>query len=194
MASTSAIEIDDVSAAIIRSQYLHSMTLLLRSLPTKLTPGEQMTLSAAIPESLRPGGIQVAASASQAHADDEATTVCQEATGHSFLWRITAWLVFKIVLLIYLLVPYIQGLIKYAVEFEQEHHVARRALETSFLVGTGISRKVCETACRLQHGIFSDATLYCVESVAGGMQQGIAEALRSQKSRSGEPSHGALDK
>lgn len=153
-----------------------------------------MTLSAAIPESLRTGDTQVAASGSQAPAVDEATTVGQEATSHSFLWRITAWLVFKLVLLMYLLVPYIQGLIKYAVEFEQEHHAARRALETSFLVGTGISRKVCETACRLQHGIFSDATLYCVESVAGGMQQGIAEALRSQKGKSHERSHGTIDK
>lgn len=153
-----------------------------------------MTLSAAIPQSLHPEGTPTALSGSQAHADDEGTPVGQEATSHSFLWRMTAWIMFKIVLLIYLLVPYIQGLIKYAAEFEQEHHLAQRALETSFVVGTGISRKACETACRLQHGIFSDATLYCVQSVAGGMQQGIAEALRSQKGKSREQSHGTIDK
>lgn len=194
MACTSAIEIDEVSAAIIRSQYLHSMTLLLRSLPAKLTPGEQMTLSAAIPPSLHLEGTRTLASGSQAHADDDSTTIGQETNNHSFLWRITAWLVFKMILIIYLLVPYIQEFLKYAAEFEQEHHIARRALETSFTVGSGVSRKVCEVACQLQHGILSDATVYCVQSVAGGMQQGMAEALRSQKSRSHERPHETIAK
>ncbi|KAF1911336.1 hypothetical protein BDU57DRAFT_524404 [Ampelomyces quisqualis] len=194
MARSSATEMDEVSSAIIRSQYLHSMTLLLRSLPTQLTPGEEMTLSAAIPRRLHPDGTQALVPGSQSHAAADSTAVSQDATSHSIVWRVTAWVVFKMVLLIYLLVPYMQGFLRYAAEFEQEHHLARRALETSFTVASGVSRKVCETACQLQHGILSDATVYCVESVAGGMQQGIAEALRSQNSKGRGRAHGTIAK
>jgi hypothetical protein len=43
---------DDIMTAIIRSQYVHSLTLFLRSLPNTLTPAERLNLVAAIPQSV----------------------------------------------------------------------------------------------------------------------------------------------
>jgi hypothetical protein len=58
-------------------------------------------------------------------------------------------------------------------------------LHTSLTVGSDVSRRVTNVICRLNDGVagevISNATVYCAESIAGGIQQGLAEAARSKR-------------
>jgi hypothetical protein len=162
------------------------MTLLLRSLPPELTPGEQLTLSAAIPQDLHetetPG--MIAATRLDAH------TVRQDASTQTLLWRMTSCVVFRLFLLVQLILPYVIISFRHAAQFEHEHQLARRAFQTSCAIGSGAGRRVGQAVCRLHKGVvgevLSHATVYCAESIAGGIQQGLADASKLRETRAHE--------
>lgn len=174
---------DDVMANIIRSQYVHSMTLFLRSLPSTLSLAEQMSLHDAMPRSVL--DLHNTSNTRMAAAHYEPNTI--EASERTLLWRVTAWLVLRLFLLIQILLPYIKMLLNHVVQFENKHQVTRRVFNTSIAVGSGFSRecwKVSRAVCQLNDGmlgdVVSEAVVYCAESIGGGIQQGLAEA-RSQR-------------
>jgi hypothetical protein len=174
---------DDIMATITRSQYVHSLTLLLRSLPSSLTPVEQMSLHDAIPRSVLDLHEAVPQSLIQPHTE----SIQYDNSERTVLWNMTAWLVFKLFLLLQLLAPYIKHFAQCAAQFESEHQITRRVFNTGIAVGGGISRecwKMSRAVCLMNDGmlgdVVSDAVGYCAESIGGGIQQGIAQA-RSQQ-------------
>jgi hypothetical protein len=183
--STPARENDDIMTAIIRSQYVHGITLLLRSLPNTLTPAEKLNLFAAVPQS-----VFEMQTNQRTHALTPAThanTTMQDASRDTLLWRITAWLVFRLFLMIQFMLPIIREFLGHAAQFEHEHQITRRLFSTSLTLGSAVSRNLGQIVCQVNDGAvgeaLSKATVYCAEGIGGGIQQGIAEALRSQELR-----------
>jgi len=178
---------DEGMAAIVRSQYVHSLTLFLRSLPSTLTAAERMSIHDAIPQSV----LDVHEAASRAAITVVHTEpIAQDDTERTLLRRGTAWLVFKLFLLIQILLPYVGQLLTHVARFENEHQITRRVFNTSVAVGSGFSRecwRVSRAVCQMNDGVLgdvvSDAVVYCAESIGGGVQQGLAEARSQQMTR-----------
>lgn len=173
---------DDIMATITRSQYVHGLTLLLRSLPSGLSAVEQMSLHDAIPQSVLDLHEAVPQPLIKAH-----TEPMRREPERTALWNMTAWLVLKLFLLLQLLLPYVKHFARCVAQFESEHQVTRRVFNTGVAVGAGVSRecwKLSRAVCVMNDGmlgdVVSDAVGYCAESIGGGIQQGIAQA-RSQQ-------------
>ncbi|KAL5113299.1 hypothetical protein ACEQ8H_008833 [Pleosporales sp. CAS-2024a] len=168
---------------MIRSQYLYNLTVLLRSLPQTLSAAEKMNIRAALPDSMLESGYGAQPQALATTGDTY--DVCQEPQPRTALECATAWLVFRLFLLIQMVLPYIKQLVRLTAQLEHDHQITRRALKTSFVVGSDVSRRVSQAVCRLNEGVagevLSNATVYCAESIAGGIQQGLMEAKRSRQ-------------
>jgi hypothetical protein len=181
-ASTSCNGSDDVLATdIIRSQYLYGITVLLKSLPPTLTPVEQLSLRAAVPQDV----LDMESSTHALIASVKAQDDTQEPRPRTALECATAWLVVRLFFFIQIMLPYVKQLLRHTAQFEHDHQITRRALNTSLNVGSDVSRRVTQVICRLNEGVageaISNATVYCAESIAGGIQQGLAEAARSKR-------------
>jgi hypothetical protein len=170
---------EDVVPDIIRSQYVHSMALLLKGLPRALTPAEQLNLLAAIPQSV------VEHDGQDLVPTPPFGTSRQEAPARSLLWQATAWLVFNLFVVIQMMLPYVKQSIRHAARWEHEHQIARRALNASVALGSGFSRRVTEAVCRMHEGVAGEmltrTLVYCADGIAGGLQQGVAEAARARQ-------------
>jgi hypothetical protein len=176
-----------VVTAILRSQYLHSITLLLRSLPPELTPGEQLTLSAALPPSLLGLCTPGITTATRLDADSVRE---EEGPSQTILWQMTSCLVFKLLLLVQFILPYLRISFRYAAQFEHDHQLVRRAFQTSCALGDKIGRKLGQTVYRIHNGVIggvlSNAAVYCAEGLIGGIQQGLTEASKLRQMRAHE--------
>ncbi|KAH8730828.1 hypothetical protein GQ44DRAFT_699931 [Phaeosphaeriaceae sp. PMI808] len=183
------IKNDEIMVDMIRSQYVQSIALFLRSLPSELTPVEQLSLLAAMPQNMLNTHGSIRRQTLTHNAEAEFPT--QGTPSSTVLRRATAWLVFKLFILVQILLPYIRQFLKDAAQFEEEHQITRRMFNTSVTVGSGLSRecwKVTQAICQMNNGVVGEAlssvTVYCAEGVAGGIQQGIADALRLQQMKS----------
>jgi hypothetical protein len=177
---------DEVMATIIRSQYVHSLTLFLRSLPSSLTLAEQMSLHDAMPQDV----LSLHDDAPQALIPRNAEPMTKTTPERSLLWRTTAWIVLKLFLLIHILVPYLKHFMRSAAKFESDHQVTRRVFSTSVAMGGGFGRecwRLSQAICQMNDGmigdVVSEAVGYCAESIGGGIQQGITEARSQQVAR-----------
>jgi hypothetical protein len=150
VAYTTTHDNDVVVTAILRSQYLHSMTLLLRSLPPELTPGEQLTLAAALPQSLNGANTPGKSVITRPHAD---AVTRGKAPAQTLLWQVTSCLVFRVLLLVQFILPYLRISFRYAARLDHDHQLLRRAFHTGCAIGGGVGRKLGQTACRLHNGV-----------------------------------------
>jgi hypothetical protein len=181
-ASASSNGTDDMLATdMIRSQYLFNMTVLLRSLPATLTAAEQLSLRAAVPQDV----LDMESSTHALVPTMEMQSDIREPRNQTALECATAWLVVRLFLFLQIMLPYIKQLLRHTAQFEHDHQITRRALHTSLTVGSDVSRRVTNVIRRLNDGVagevISNATVYCAESIAGGIQQGLAEAARSKR-------------
>lgn len=182
-ASASSNGTDGVIATdILRSQYLYNITVLLRSLPPALTPAEQLSLRAAVPQNI----LDVESSPHTLIPTGAAQEGSQEPRTRTALECATAWLVIRLFLFLQIMLPYIKQLLRHTAQFEHDHQITRRALNTCLTVGGDVSRRIAQVICRLNQGVagevISNATIYCAESIAGGIQLGLAEATHSKQS------------
>jgi hypothetical protein len=184
--ASAPLDNDEVMATIIRSQYVHSLTLFLRSLPSALTLAEQMSLHDAMPQDI----LSLHDDAPQALIPRKAEPITEAAPERTLLWRTTAWIVLKLFLLIQILVPYLKHFMRSAAKFESDHQVTRRVFSTSIAMGGGFSRecwRLGQAICQMNDGmigdVVSEAVGYCAESIGGGIQQGITEARSQQVAR-----------
>ena len=159
------------------------MTYLLRGLPHELTPEERMSLHATIPGSVvnlssDPSLSLVPRSqlADLAHHDP--------AQPPSALHRITATIVFQLFVLFQFLLPYIKLFIGQAYRWEKEHKVAQRLLNGSITTVDELGRRtlqLSQTVCRMNNGkvgqAINDMTIWWVQGLTGGIQQGINEGV-----------------
>jgi len=155
-----------------RQLYLHSLTYLLRGLPTTLTNDEQTSLRAAIPHSLRPPPPNAKA---QSGREAEQT----------LLHRIVSHLIFNTFILVKYIIPHLQTLLAAAYTYEREHRVLEklfaRTVDAADALGK-LSRVAIKAFCGMDGGKIGKAVeemlLWWIEGVCGGVQEGVGDGLR----------------
>jgi hypothetical protein len=174
---------DDIMATIIRSQYVHSVTLFLRSLPNTLTPAERLNLVAAIPQSVF--DTHVDQSALSTTTSTQTGSIAQTTPHETRLSQATTWLVFRLVLLFQFLLPFVRQFLCHAARFEHEHQITKRALGASVEFGGSFCRACTRVIYEMNDGAvgeaLSGATVYCMDGISGGVRRGLADAMRVQK-------------
>jgi hypothetical protein len=176
---------DDIMATIIRSQYVHSLTLFLRSLPNTLTPAERLNLVAAIPQSvLDTHGDQSALSMTTT---TQTGSIAQTTPHETRLSQATTWLVFRLVLLFQFLLPFLRQVFQLAAQIEHEYQITQRAFSAGVDFGSNFCRTCTRVIYEMNNGAvgeaFADTMIYLAESVSRGIRRGVAEALRTKEER-----------
>jgi hypothetical protein len=174
---------DDIMTAIIRSQYVHSVTLFLRSLPSTLTPAERLNLIAAIPQSVLDE--QITQNTHALMSTTRTGPLTQNPQHETRLSQATKWLVFRLVLLFQFLLPFLRQFLTHAAQFEHEHHITKRAFTASVDFGSSFCRTCTRVIYEMNDGAvgvaLTGATVYCAESISGGVRRGVADAIRVQE-------------
>ena len=157
--------------------YIHSLTYLLRGLPSTLSPEETLSLQAALPSNLA-----ITAPCSHdltlSHADSSPPS------DPSILHRIIATVIFETFVLLQFLLPYLKLFMGHAYRLERKHNVAQR-LVSSGIMGADAVRKtglhLTHTICQMNDGkvgvALSEVSLWVVRGITGGLQQGIQDGV-----------------
>ncbi|CAE6996119.1 hypothetical protein PTTW11_00268 [Pyrenophora teres f. teres] len=175
---------DDSSTILIRQLYIHGITYLLRGLPARLTPEEQLSIQAALPQDL-------VDTCRNPDANALITMPCRSISSEqppqnpTVLHRLTAAFVFQTFILIQFLLPYIKLLLSHTYQFERKHQITKRLVNTGVATADDIGRRtlrLSQTVCQMNDGMVGQAlnemTLWWVQSVTGGVQQGFMEGMK----------------
>ncbi|MCJ1313836.1 hypothetical protein MMC25_007516 [Agyrium rufum] len=166
------------SRHLARQLYIHSMTYLLKGLPSDLTPEEIITLQAACPSSLISTSNTPFSYLSSTHWPDA------DESAPSLLHRLLAITIVQVFILSSFIWPYLKMLGEKIYVYEREHRLSERALNAtvdglnqvgkrSVSVGTVLFRtgngKVATMA--------ASGVAWWVQSVAGGVTEGVEEGM-----------------
>jgi hypothetical protein len=113
----------------------------------------------------------------------EAVRVTPSSSG-SFIWRTSAWLVFKLLIIIQILLPYIGYSFRRAAAIDNEYRISRRLFNTSVNTANYFGReglRASQAVLAMNDGAVRDAiysgAVYLAGQVAGGMQEGVQSAM-----------------
>ncbi|KAH7083261.1 hypothetical protein BKA63DRAFT_502588 [Paraphoma chrysanthemicola] len=170
---------DAALTTIIRAQFVHGIRMLLESLPHDLTDAEIRNLHAAVPQTIlnaqKPQGNSLVVR--------DAARAPSSSSG-SLLWRASAWTILKLLFVVQFLLPYIAYFFRRAVAIDNEYQISTRVFNTSVNTASYISReglRVSQAVFAMNDGAVRDAiyngALYVAGEVAGGMQEGVRQAM-----------------
>lgn len=186
-ASDASHDKDSTVPIIIRSLYIQGVTWFLRGLPCDLTPNETLLLQTAMPPTLADVQHDTRVEGTIVRIRNDGVVRSENVGEATVLHRATACLVFNMLMMMQFLLPYLRVLLAQACEYEREHRLTRRLLNTGVSTVDEIGRKgmrLVQSICQLNNGKVGEAlnylVVYSATSVTGGMQQGIEEALRSE--------------
>jgi hypothetical protein len=178
---------EETSVALTRQLYIHGMTYLLRGLPAELTREETLSLQAALPQTLDTH-IHPDASALLPVSQRDPAPQRAPPPDATILHRITATLVLQTFILIQLILPYIKLFLSHTYQFERKHQITKRLVNTGVTTVDELGRrslKLSQTICQMNDGMAGQAinemTIWWVTGVTGGVQQGLAEGLKTMK-------------
>jgi len=180
---------DDSSATLIRQLYVHGITYLLRGLPAKLTPEETLSIQAALPQELVEACQNADAGALVTVSQRSISPQRPPPQDPTILHRLTAALVFQTFILIQFLLPYIKLFLSHTYQFERKHQITKRLVNTGVATADDIGRRtlrLSQTVCQMNDGMVGQAlnelTIWWVQSVTGGVQQGFMEGMKVVRS------------
>jgi len=163
------------NASFVRQLYIHSLTYLLRALPTDLTTEEQLSVRSALPsgvvDSLR---VEVNTSHKQA------TSIKQP----SLLHRTLASIIVQIFIFFQFIIPYLKYLLRSAYQYDREHKISEKVLsqgiETVDVIGKQ-SLTLTSAICGMGDGkvgqMITQSAAWVVEGVTGGIHEGVGEGM-----------------
>ena len=180
-----------------RELHIHGVTHLLRGLPKDLTAEEILSIQSALPAILVDNSNSNMYSLAQFSRQNGGSD--NILTGQpSLLHRLVAITVFQLFVLLNFLLPYVRLFIGHAYRLEREHKVLQRVFNTSIKTVDNLGRKgiqLSQTVCQMNEGkvgqAIHDLTLWWVQGLTGGIQQGILEGvvvLGVERSRRGKES------
>lgn len=176
-AESQSARIDETSVVLTRQMYIHSLTYLLRGLPTTLSPEETLSLQAALPPNLI---IQAPCTHDLSFSNPDVSPPADP----SILHRIIAIIVFETFALIQFLLPYIKLCLGHAYRFERKHNVTQRLMNSGIMGADALRRtglQLTHTICQMNNGkvgiALNDLALWTIRGVTGGLQQGIQEGV-----------------
>ncbi|KAF2739798.1 hypothetical protein EJ04DRAFT_426171 [Polyplosphaeria fusca] len=179
-----ARNVHDASGVLTRQLYLHGMSYLLRGLPEDLTQEETLSLQAAMPAEMLALNNDGNAKALVPASRNATARTNEPEQPPSILHRMTAAVVFQTFLLGQLLLPYIKLFIGHAYRWEQEHRFTRKLLNGSITTVDELGRRtvqLSQTVCQMNDGkvgqAINDVTLWWVQGLTGGIQQGVSEGI-----------------
>jgi hypothetical protein len=168
------------------------MAYLLRGLPADLTLEETLSLQVALPPALDThtrSDVHALLPVPQRNQSPQRTCP-QDAT---ILHRLTATLVLQTFILIQFLLPYIKLFLSHTYQFERKHQITKRLVNTGITTVDELGRRSLElsrTVCQMNDGMvgqaISEMTTWWVAGVTGGLQQGLAEGLKTKRVESSQ--------
>ncbi|KAL1594550.1 hypothetical protein SLS60_010310 [Paraconiothyrium brasiliense] len=178
-AESQCSRLDDTSTILTRQMYIHSLTYLLRGLPSTLSAEETISLQAALPPNLV---IATPCDHDLSFSHPDAST--SPPSDPSILHRIIATIVFETFVLLQFLLPYMKLFLGHAYRFERKHNVAQRLVNSGIMGADAVRRtglQLTHTICQMNDGkvglALNDLTFWCVRGITGGLQQGIQEGV-----------------
>jgi hypothetical protein len=161
-----------------RQLYLHAITYLLRALPLDLTTEEQLSIRSALPTGVvEPLHIGVNTSNSNPN-------LANSESQPSLLHRLLASTIVRVFIIFQFLLPYLKCLLSAAYQYERRHKISEKLLSQSIhtmdLLGKqGLSLTEC--LCGMGDGkvgyVIVNSASWFVESVTGGIHEGIGEGM-----------------
>ena len=165
------------STSFSRQLYLHSITYLLRGLPSDLTAAEQLGIRSSLPPNLVTVEPELDCSKCP-----RSTTVAP--TKPSILHRTLANLIIQTCILFQLFLPYLKALLSAAYTYDREHKVSAKLMVHGFETVDKVSRgswtvggKVLELGDGKLGQYFGESAKWFVEGVVGGVNEGLGEGL-----------------
>lgn len=163
-------------ARLVRSLFIDGVGYLLEALPSDLTNGEARLIHDRLPDAIKANPNEFPGSSSQNNPVNPNTP--------SYLHRLIATLIVYGFIFAQLILPYAKVLLNSIYTYERRYRVTERvlavALETADGVGKGAGN-IGSTLTTLSEGrIFtgiSSLTAWTIESVAGGVYDGVNEGL-----------------
>lgn len=163
------------------------MTYLLRGLPADLSEEEQVRLRAAMPIQLVARPLPAAGGAFIVHDENRSLGRAGPAYEPTILHRIVAMTVLQTFMLFSFLWPYCQIFLCNAYEYERSHHLSQRIVSHTTSAANALSKGTV-AVCSWNDGqvgkILEDAALWWVQSVTGGLCEGVEDGLEAMGSGS----------
>jgi hypothetical protein len=184
--SSHAILDHEATTTLNRSLYVQAVAWFLRGLPTNLTPHESLSLEAATPQSV----IDARVPSATVPTWQDSSRPQPPSREPAFLHAVTAFLVFHILALAELVLPWIKMVVAHVYRLEKEHEITRRVVDTGIITANALGQRgvqLVQAVCRTQDGKVGEAINATVvryaQGVAGGIRQGIEDRQRSKKRR-----------
>ena len=176
-AESQSHRVDEASLILTRQMYIHSLTYLLRGLPTTLSPEETLSLQAALPPSMT-------ITAPCSHDLSMSLSDPSPPSDPSLLHRIVATIIFETFVLLQFLLPYLKIFLGHAYRFERKHNLAQRVVNSGLMGADAMRRtglQLTHMVCQMNDGkvgvALSELSFWFVKGVAGGLQQGIRDGV-----------------
>ncbi|CZR67046.1 uncharacterized protein PAC_16945 [Phialocephala subalpina] len=163
------------NASFARQVYIHSLTYLLRALPTDLSVEEQLSIRGALPDGVvKP--LHLAAYTSRNSPDGS-----QEP---SLLHRTLASTIIQLFILVQFILPYLKYLLSAAYAYDREHKISEKVvaqgIETVDALGkTGLnlSGAIYGMGDGKVGQVITETAAWIVEGVTGGIHEGVGEGM-----------------
>ena len=158
-----------------RQLYIHSLTYILRGLPSDMTADEQLSIRSALPaEIAEPTHLQSVLEKSKIPADSEP----------SLLHRTLAFSIIQLFILLQFLLPYVKFLLNAAYRYEREHKISQKIISQG-IETIDVAGKRGVEAAGMVFGmgdgrvgqLLTDAASWVVEGVTGGIHEGVGEGM-----------------
>lgn len=164
------------NASFARQVYIHSLTYLLRALPTDLSIEEQLSIRGALPDGVvEPLNLPTYTS----H-----TSTTRGGQEPSLLHRTLASTIIQLFIFVQFLLPYLKYLLSAAYAYDREHKISEKVLaqgvETVDALGkTGLS--LSGAIYGMGDGkvgqMITETAAWFVEGVTGGIHEGVGEGM-----------------
>jgi len=171
------------NVSFARQLYLHGLTYLLRGLPSDLSPEEEQSIQGSIPRKLLNHGDSDARDGltTPPPAKSHATSFSSQP---SILRKALATTIVHVFVFFQFLLPYLKFLLRSAYEYERTHHISEKVLASSVDIADAFGKQSLAISAALygmKNGkvgeVLSEVASWLIESIAGGIQDGIGEGL-----------------
>ncbi|TVY51651.1 hypothetical protein LCER1_G006161 [Lachnellula cervina] len=165
------------NASFARQLYIHSLTYLLRALPTDLTTEEQLSVRSALPSGVvEPLRVEI----NPCHTQSTSTSISQP----SLLHRTLASTIVQLFIFFQFIIPYLKYLLHSTYQYDREHKISEKVLsqgiETVDTIGKQ-SLTLTSAICGMGDGkvgqMITQSAAWVVEGVTGGIHEGVGEGM-----------------
>lgn len=173
------------TSSLSRQLYIHSLTYIIRGLPSNLSPDERISIFSSLPPEVR--DISQNLTRSDGFGHRSSTAIAENGQSEeepSLLHRALAAFVVRMFIIIQLLLPYLRVWFAAAYRYERQHHISERTLSSSVDTMQSVMKNSVQfgnAVCRMNDGkvgqAINDVLIWWAKGVSGGIYQGVGEGL-----------------